>query len=164
MFINKEGKLFGKVSIVDIFVIFVILIAAFGVYTRFFTVKEAIEVEENQIEYQLRIPWVREATYNALLKKGIVMDAESEEKIGEIVDIQTEEIFEEQTKSDGSLVNALVPDRLNVIVTVRSDGYISDAGYFAGAEDKRISVGADMTFATKYVETSGKVISVEEVK
>lgn len=164
MFINKEGKLFGKISIIDIFVALILIVAAFGVYTRFFTVNETVQVQEHQIEYKMKISWVRDVTYEALLKKGLIMDKEKESVIGEIVDVQAEEIFEEQKKSDGTLALVKVPERLNVIITVRGDGFMNDTGYFVGDADKRISVGSSFTIATKYAETSGTVVSVEEIK
>ena len=35
MIINKEGKLFGKISIVDIAVVLIVILLAIGIYTRF---------------------------------------------------------------------------------------------------------------------------------
>ena len=32
--INKEGKLFGKISIIDILAVLAIIIAGFGIYSR----------------------------------------------------------------------------------------------------------------------------------
>ncbi len=163
MFINKEGKLFGKVSIVDVFVVIVILIAAFGVYTRFFTANERVSVTEKKLEYEIKVSKVREGTFNALSKKGPMYDATTKEYMGEIKDVRSEDCYEEQELKDGSLVNAKIPDRFDVTVTVEVDGNMTDSGYYTSG-NKFIGAGCGFVVSTKYAETTGKVISVKEVK
>ena len=46
MIINKEGKLFGKISVVDILVVVLLVVAAFGVYTKFFKTNERVAVAD----------------------------------------------------------------------------------------------------------------------
>ncbi len=41
MIINKEGKLFGKISIVDIAVVLIVILLAIGIYTRFSGIKRS---------------------------------------------------------------------------------------------------------------------------
>jgi len=163
MFINKEGKLFGKVSIIDIFVVIVIVIAALGVYTRFFAVNERVAVTENQIEYQLKITKVRQGTLDALLKQGPVYDKTTKEYMGEITEVVYEDCFEEQELADGKLVSAKVPDRVNVIVTVKTNGSGNDSGYYT-SDNKYIAAGSSFVISTKYAETTGEVISIKEIQ
>lgn len=163
MLINKEGKLFGKVSIIDIFVVIVIVIAAFGVYTRFFTVNEKVTVTQQQIEYRLKVTKVRQGTVDALSKLGPVYDSTTKEYMGELVAVETEDCYEEQKLADGTLSNSKIPDRMNVIITVRVNGSTSSTGYYT-SDNKYLAAGSGFVIATKYAETTGEIISINEIK
>lgn len=163
MFINKEGKLFGKVSIIDIFVVLVILTAVFGIYKRFFTVNERVAVTEEQLEYQIKVTKVRQGTFDALSKLGPVYDATTKEYMGEIVKVDAEDCFEEQKLADGSVVSSKIPDRMNIIVTVNVSGHSSSYGYYT-SENKYLAAGCSYVLASKYAETTGKISSINEIK
>lgn len=163
MFINKEGKLFGKVSIIDVFVVIVLLIAIFGIYTRFFTTNDRVEVTKQQIEYQIKIEKVRQGTFDALSKLGPVYDKTTKEYMGEITAVVSEDCYEEQELLDGSLVSSKVPDRMNIVVTIKVDGSASNTGYYT-SDSKYLAAGSGFTISTKYVETSGEIISIKEIQ
>ena len=163
MFINKEGKLFGKVSIIDIFVILVIVVAAFGIYTRFFAVNERVAVTENQLEYQFKIDKVRQGTYDAIAKLGPVYDKTTKEYMGEIIKVEAEECYESSELADGRVINSLVPERMDLIVTVKVNGSSNDTGYYT-SDNKFIAVGSGFTITTKYAETTGEVVGIKEIQ
>lgn len=162
MFINKEGKLFGKVSIIDIFVIIVLIVAAFGIYTRFFTVNERVSVTGKEIEYKIKVEMVRQSTFDALSKGGPVYDSTTKEYMGEITGVTSEDCYVEQKLADGSFSNSLIPDRMNVIVTIRVDGSASDMGYYT-SDNKYLAAGSGFVIASKYAETQGKIISINVI-
>ena len=163
MIINKEGKLFGKISIVDIFVVVAILVAAFVVYTRFIAGNEKVDVKNATIEYQIRVKKVRETTVNALKKGGPITDTQTKEPMGEIVNVETTPVFEEQTLADGSIVLSEVKDRYNVIMTVRTEGSANETGYYT-AKNKSLHVNSGFVIANKYAETTGDIVAIKEIK
>ena len=163
MFINKEGKLFGKVSIIDILAVILIVVAAFGVYTRFIAGNEKVEVKYSTIEYGMKVEKVREGSAKALENGGPLYDAKTKEYMGEIVFAEAKPCFEEQEKTDGTMVLSEVPERYDVYLTVKVDGSSNEAGYYT-KENKAICVGSNFVVASKYAETTGEIISVKEVK
>ena len=64
--------------------------------------------------------------------------------------------------SKGNVVYAEVPNKYSVEVTILSDAKESDSGYFVG-NDTVLSVGSDISIATKYVNSSGKVKKIEKI-
>lgn len=163
MIIDKEGRLFGKISLIDIFTIIIIAVLAFGVYTRFFASNEKVDVQGNVIEYKMRITKVRQGTFDALSKLGPLYDEKTKEYLGEITEAYAEPYFEAQTKEDGSLVLKEVPDRMNVIINVRTNGYSGSAGYYT-SQNKYVAAGSGFDVVSKYAKTSGEVISVTEIE
>lgn len=163
MIIDKEGRLFGKVSLIDIFTLIIIAVLAFGVYTRFFATNETVDVKENVIEYKMRITKVRQGTFDALSKLGALYDEDTKEYLGEIEGVVAEPYFEAQTKEDGTMIVKEVPDRMNVIITIRTNGYSGSAGYYT-SQNKYIAVGSGFDIVSKYAKTSGEVIAVGEIE
>lgn len=163
MFINKEGKLFGKVSIIDIFVLIIIVVAAFGVYTRFFTTNERVEVNKKQLEYQIKIEKVRQGTFDALSKLGPVYDKTTKEYMGEIKAVASEPYYEGQELANGELKKSEIPDRMNVIITIEADGSESAVGFYVGGS-KYIGAGSSFNLTTKYAETTGEIVSIKEIQ
>lgn len=159
--INKDGKLFGKVSIIDILVVIVIIAMAFGIYMRFFKTPEIVEVKTEKFTYTVRVDKVRIFSVDALENKGDIYDSETKEYLGKIVDVKWENFKDTGVKSDGTPVLIDYPDRYTVILKIETDGNISENGYYT-ASNRMISVGSEVQFESKYIETTGSVISISD--
>ena len=160
--INKDGKLFGKISIIDILVVIIIIAVAAGVYMRFFSVPETVNVKTDKFTYMVRIEKVRNYSVDALYKKGAMYDSETKEYLGDISEV----VSVEPTKatgvtSRGETVEVEYPERYTVTIKVETDGNIGKSGYYTES-NRMISVGGAMNFETKYIDTSGDVISISE--
>lgn len=162
MLINKDGKLFGKISIIDIFVVIVIAVAALGIYSRFFTGNEKVSTSASRIEYTMKIEDVRIGTINALEKLGPITDANTKELIGDIVSVTYEDATKPLELIDGTIKDVALPERYDAIVTVQVDGSVNDSGFYTGS-NQALTVGSNHTFISKYAKTTGKVMSVKEM-
>ena len=87
MIINKEGKLFGKVSIIDILVLIGIIVVIIGLAMRFGPAGRAVLTSSEKIQYTLRVEGVRFFTVDALERGGPVSDATTKEEMGTVVDV-----------------------------------------------------------------------------
>ncbi len=159
---DKNGKVFGKINIIDLLVIVVIIAAAIGISARFITnaAKDAKSVTD--FSYVVKIEGVRNYTVNALEKMGKVSNIKTGELIGEITNVKSEPQTRQQIDENGRVVNAEIPERYNVYVTVSAEGKDSEDGYFVGG-DIELSVGTTMTMATKYVNSTGRVTEIEKI-
>lgn len=162
MLIDKNGKIGGQVSIIDIFAIIIVVIAVIGISIRFISSPSKSARERVKLSYVIEIDGIREYTVNALNKQGIVIDAKQKCLIGEITDVSSKPQTMEQFDAKGNIVYAEVPNKYTAEVTVISDAKESDSGYFVG-NDTVLSVGSDISIATKYVNSSGKVKKIEKI-
>jgi hypothetical protein len=160
--IDKNGKIGGRVSIIDIFVIIVLVIAVIGIAFRFVSAPSKSARDRVKLSYVVEIDGIREYTVNALNKQGTVIDAKQKCLIGKITDVSSKPQILEQFDSSGNLVYAQVPNKYTAEITILSEGKESQSGYFVG-NDTVLSVGSDISIATKYVNSSGKVKKIEKI-
>lgn len=158
--INKDGKLFGKVSIVDILAVVVIAAMAIGVYMRFFKTPETVKTDSVKITYSVRVEKIRDFTATGLMKKGMLYDSDTGEYLGEIKDVVIESAVVDSVTQSGAVKGVKYPERCDAVLTVEIDGSTNSQGYYTEAK-RALSVGGELDFETKYVDTSGTIVSVQ---
>ena len=159
MIINKEGKLFGKISVIDIAVVLIIVILVAGIVVKFGGSNTAVVSGNEKLECTLVIKNVRMYTVDALKNGGDLYDDISKERIGEIKDVRYEAGEYQVNMADGSFMPVVPEERYNVYVTVAFDGKISDDGYYTKS-NKYLAVGSTVTAKTKYAQCQSTVYSI----
>lgn len=161
--IDSKGRLFGKLNIIDLIIVVCILVLAFGAVVKF-NKTDATMTTDRVIEYTMKISSIREASVDALKKnyKGL-SESESNRELGDIIDIKIEQAKELTQLADGSYKDVELPDRFDLLVTVRVIGTQTADNYFA-ASGKRIINGDTVKFTNKYMETSGLIKSVRVIE
>lgn len=158
--IDKNGKLFGKISVIDILVVAVVIVLIFAVYSRFFTkTTTAVGTINDSFEFQLCVKGVREQTVDALRVGDSVYDSENNTYLGTITAIEVTDAYGEYATIDGDYVVAPVEGRKEAVLTIAADGLISAGRYYA-SRTYEISTNLSFTFYTKYCCTTGYVWSV----
>ena len=129
MILDKNGKIGGKISIIDIAVILLVIVVAAGIAVRYgSSVTEAVE-SDKVFEYVVRVSSARDYTVNALEKKGKITDKKSEQDLGEITDVRVEDARFQSTTASGDVVETTLPDRYTCYVTIQARGKESDDSY-----------------------------------
>lgn len=160
MIINKEGKLFGKISVVDIAVILIIVVLAVGICMRFSGNSASPATYGEKIECAFLVKNIRMFTVSALEKGGPLYDKTSKEYIGEITDVKYEPGEYYLNMADGSFETVRNPeDRYNAYVTVEFTGKTSDSGYYTAAS-KYLAAGTTVLINSKYAECESTVYSI----
>lgn len=154
MIVDKNGRLFGKVNIIDIAVILVVIAVIAGVFVRFTGGAGKIVTATKKIQFDVEVEGVRDFTVDALNKKGLVTNKRYDVVTGEITNVTTKDATHQSTKADGTLVNAPMQDRYTCMVTIVTDGKESDSGYF-DTNNEEIAVGREYTIYSKFVSTTG---------
>ena len=160
---TKDGKIKGKFNIIDVLVILLLIAVVIGIAVRFgSSVTTAVKSDE-EFEYVVKVESVRQYTVDALNKKGKITDKKSELDLGEIVSVETEPAKFLSEKSNGEMVYASQPDRFTAYVTIKTQGKESDNSYIT-ADSNELSVGRVTEIFSKYVHTSGKIMSVTKAE
>lgn len=160
---DKNGKIAGKVSVIDILVIVLIIAVIAGIAARYGSKITSSVKSSEEFEYVLRVENVRQFTVNALEKKGKITDKKSEKDLGEIVDVQVEKSTQQSITADGRVTMPEIPDRYTCYVTIRSTGRESDDNYILD-DSTELSVGRNIDLISKYAKTSGDIVSVKVIE
>ncbi len=160
MIVNKDGKLFGKISIVDIAVLLVIVLLVVGLVSKFGG-KTSLNLSTNEkIQCTLLVKNVRMFSVEALQKGGELYDKTTKEYIGDITEVNYVPGEATVNMADGSFAVVPVEGRYNVYVTVEFSGKISDKGYYTAA-NKQIGTGATIIFNSKFAQCESTVTDVK---
>ena len=165
MIINKEGKLFGKISIIDIIVIVLLAVIAFGVYTRFLNPQGTQILDEDvELEYTLEIKDVPNGMFYALTPETILTDSVTKQPLGKIYTHDLEKTKDIYTFSDGTVKEFDDPqNHFDITLVVRVKGKIGDSGYYT-ADNNPLHIGTELSFYTKQAEASGTITSINKIE
>lgn len=159
MIIDKNGRLFGKLNIIDLAVILVVIAVVIGVFVRFTGGAGKIVTATKQIEFEVKVDGIRSYTVDALDKKGVVTNKNYDIITGEIANVATVDCIQKATKANGTVVEAPLEDRYTSTVTIVTDGKESDSGYF-DSNNEELAVGREYTIYSKFVKTTGVITKV----
>ncbi len=157
---DKNGKIKGKISIIDILVIALVVLVAVGIAARYGSRITSAVKSDKSFEYVLRVENVREYTVNAVKRMGKVTDKKSEKNLGEIVDVRVENATQQSVTAAGEVKNPETPGRYTCYVTIHATGKESDDNYIL-EDSTELSVGRNIDLYSKYVKTSGDIVSVK---
>lgn len=130
MFIDKKGKLFGKISIIDIFIVLVILaVAVFAVGK--FTGNNGITnfQEPDSVEFVLLMEDAPAVLVDGTFEVGVTaVDRTTGAVLGKVTKIVKDPCITETPTADGKIVSAVKPNHYRLFVTIQGSGYVTDSG------------------------------------
>lgn len=140
MFIDERGKLFGKISIIDILVVVLVLVGAFGVTYAYKQIKANNILTENKslfgeqtdldnLMVDMRLKEVREVTVDAVKVGDEVFSADTDKYLGEISEIIVEPATRVGSDINGNTFIGELPERYDLILRVKVPGKLTDSGY-----------------------------------
>lgn len=158
--IDEKGRLFGKVSLIDIFVILFALLMAFAVYLRFFSNETtSIRGGNDTFTYVARINGLRQWTVDGFHVGDKLWEEEHDTCMGTIKAIEVVPASWEYDLMTGEVVQASPENRYDVYLTIEAEGLVSDDRYYA-SRTVEIGVNGYIYFYTKYCAVSATVWSI----
>lgn len=160
--IDDKGKLFGFISAIDLLVVLVALVLGAAVYVRFFSGGTAATTaaKNDPFTYQINVQEVRYSTYESFKIGDNVYDSENGTWIGKISDISCEPAMGEFPLADGTFVYSPIENRYDVMLTLNSEGMVSNGRYYA-SRIYEITTNSKVELFTKYCTTSGYVWNID---
>ena len=157
---KKDGKLFGKISIIDILAVVAIVVLVFGVYLRF-SGQEKVQISSGEpLQCVVKVENIRNYTVEALKKGGAVYDKDTKEYIGEIKEVKSEQGTTMLLVNDGTYREVPTENRYNAYVTIDFSGKVSDNGYYTNT-NQQIAVGSSLNLNAKFAQCECKVFDVK---
>ena len=159
-FIDEKGRIGGKFSIVDLFVI-LLVIACIGAVGLKLKKAESVSGGDRTIVYKVLIENIRDVSVDAINSNlENITDAESKKVIGSISDIEVKPARVITQKNDGDFVMTEYDNRNDVTLTVKVAGTETDDAYYTSS-GRQIMVGEIMNINNGYSQSYGEIISVE---
>ena len=152
--IDRSGRLFGKISIIDVLVILVVIALAGALYVKNNRPHTGTSVTAQTITYQV----VVEGAQNYLKENIHVGDevydltySSGNGPLGKITAIEEQPGSKMATFTDGTMGQAPVEDGVNLVLTIEGEGLINDKGYSINRVYD-LGVNSARTYYTKYAQ------------
>lgn len=156
--IDKKGKLFGKINIIDLLFLIILVVAVVGGISRF--KDSAISVEStSKGRMTFLVDEVRMPTAENITEAQELYSYDKGTYMGKIAG-KTVKPFEDAVEYEGQWVNAPVPDKYVVYVDVDVDIKESDKSYVVGGEE--IRVGNEYRVKTKTSAFTGICVGIKK--
>jgi len=148
---KNTGKL--KFNFIDIIIITLILaLLAAGVYKLFF-VNRGLARQNSLIEYRVLVENVRIPTVEAIRDGQTVRDVQTNIVLGTITGKEISPYKQAVPTLDGRVVQADVPEKYNVIITISSPAIVTDNNIMIG--NKEIKIGAPVSIKSNIFSVTG---------
>lgn len=140
MIIDKKGKLFGKINVIDLIIV-VVLIAAAGIFGyKYLSGNQMVASSEVPATITFYAEEVSDFVLDGTIKEGdVVYDVQEKSNIGTVKSVTYGESVSYIETSDGRWVKTTKPDYQSVTITCEAYGtefpngiIIADNNYYIG--------------------------------
>lgn len=156
--IDKRGKVFGIINVIDLMVVLLIALLVYGSVTRL-RKSPVAEAETKKALVTVEISNVREATVDGIVVGDPLYHYDKGTFFGTIVDKKVEPYKQPVESGDGNLVLAEVPEKYVVTLTVEADAKDSESVVVIGGEHVRI--GTQFRLKNKNIAVFSTIMKVE---
>ena len=154
---DSEGRLFGKVSVIDICLVLLVVLLIFAFFGRQKKTEEVVVSSPDEpFSYEVKLRGLRDVSAASFRVGDEVFDNDTGTKLGVISKIEIDPAQSEVNTLEGKVKLIEVEDRYDLTLTIRSEGLVSDNRYFANGTYE-LSLNAPYSFYTKYVGGSAVV-------
>ncbi len=163
MILDKKGKLFGKISIVDILVIVIVLVMCVGAFFTYQKISNREILTENtgllsssvsdSLEVTLRVSDVRRMTVDNIQKEDEVFFEDTGKYFGTITDVNTEPATKLIYDNKGNAIESEIPGKYDVLITMTVPGSRLDHGYY-NQDNIRLVFGSEIKIKTLSIMTT----------
>lgn len=163
MIIDNNGKLFGKISIVDILIVAVLLAAIGGVYYKFGRSKTVSPFSKpDTIEVSFYVEDIPAFVANSIKEGDLAKDRVNNITIGKITSAVVGPDIFFYPNSEGQAIASSKPGYASIQFTVRGQGVYSDTG--SSISGMEYYVNKQFELRVGAVNTYPRVMSIKKVK
>ena len=161
--IDEKGRLFGKISVIDIFVILAVIVLAAGfVYNRTSQHVRQIIMADTPMYVTFLVEGVRDFSLEAVQEGDIFFRQHERAPLGRVSRIEMGPAYGIMIRTDGTAEYVPMEGRFNMYITLSGVGSITDTGFFINgtqqmSEGGRISIQSNSFLAMAMVYQVGEV-------
>lgn len=151
----------GKLNLLDIIIILLLILCVIFVVFKFIPDSNTTSGEEknNIFSYIIRVEGISNTSADMLKVGDDIYDKVTNTQIGKITDLNIQPAKGTIEGTDGKIIKAEMPNKIDVDITVKTDGKVQNGEYIAN-NLIRILVGQTKEVKTKYWMATGFVTQV----
>ncbi len=160
--IDKNGRLFGVISVIDVIVIAVVAVMAVALYFKTNTMTHTSTATKNEvITYQILGMGVNNCVVDNIKVGDKIFDEDrpSGGCLGEVTAVEFLPGTEQVTFMDGTVEEVPSEETVNVLLTIRGEGLVDDKSY-ALNRIYDLGVNSSRNFVTEYARVTATVVSI----
>ncbi len=158
--VDSDGRILGRVSVVDLLCLAVALALAVMVCVRFFFSGDVTSGGDDSFSYVLKISGVRQFTVDVLEVGDVLYESDSDTVLGTVRSVEVEPAEQYYSTVDGRFVKATIPEQFDLFVTVDAEGLVTNGQCYA-SRTVEVSANGYLYYTTKYLVGGGTVWSVQ---
>lgn len=161
MIVNEQGKLFGKISIVDIAVVACILLFAAAIGVRF-VLPSKLNVNVGEYTYSATVKNVRNESVTAIKNDiGKIWYDEKGNEVGKLISAEEKPYVSEVTKTDGTVVLAEVPGKYTVEMKFEASALKGTSSILLGGK-REVSNGSNLLANSESIAVTYTISDIAE--
>lgn len=170
--LDKKGKLFGKISVVDILVVVMVLVMIAGAFVVWQKINDNTVLTENKsivqnsdldsLDVSMRLKSVRQMTMDAIHIDDDVYMKDTGKYLGKVVSISSEPAKQLIFDLKGNPVMAESPERMDVIMVVRVPGKRLQNGFYT-ADNIQLVYNSSFEIVTPTIQTNPIIENITTV-
>lgn len=164
--IDREGRLFGKISVIDLLVIAVVAVIAVAIYVKNTATPTGSDgVKETAITFQIRAVGVESYVADAILVGDKIYDSNYSSGGGPVGEITQVQVLSDpgtalyENMQDGTAPKVEVEGTVDLLVTVKGSG-VSDGRSYSINRVYALGINSSRTYRSNKAVFNGTVIEI----
>lgn len=161
--VDRNGRLFGKISIIDVVVILAVVVMALAIYVKTHKPQTGSNVSNTTIVYQMKVDNLPQYVVDSIQIGDDIYDKERSTggSLGKITDIQISDGTSEAKMDDGTYEIVPAENRYNLLLTIEGQGLVESDGSYLLNRVYDLGVNSSREFNNKYSLFLGRIVSID---
>lgn len=161
--IDENGRLFGKISVIDLFVILLVIILCGAFYVKYHVLDVTNKsAQTTPVTYSVTVYGVRDFTFKSIKAGDKLYDKDnsSGNTIGTITGVSVADAKRASETLTGKIVLGNYEGAYDVTLTVKADGLVNSGRYLVN-KTYELNTNSIRTFTTKYATFMATITGVQ---
>lgn len=161
--IDKKGKIFGLINLIDLIIILLICIVLVGAF-KFQDIKGAFNsfsnaAEKGDIFVTYSINGVKMVSYDGIVIGDVFYEEDTKQIVGEVIEKSYANSKIATTDGEGKFIYSEIPDRYDVLFKVRASGSYDDMNVIVNG--KSIHIGEKYEINSRFSNFTAIIYDIE---
>jgi len=159
--IDADGKVLGKINIIDLIILVLILLVISGSIYKFNAHEINIMRDQKEINYKIKIKDIKSSSAEFFKIGDEIFESKTKIYLGEIKNIIVNDYYDYIFDMHGELHKSKKPDRIELLLEIKSHGIENNNAYLINGSYE-LKIGADIYILSKYIDMTGNIYEIEK--